>query len=48
MDPNAWSISEQPQRELSSSSGQHITMRQLNTEVVVMVERRRGKREIYA
>ena len=41
MDLNAGGILGQSQREMASSSGRHTTMRQLNTEVVVMVERRK-------
>lgn len=33
---------------MDSFGGQHIKMRQVNTEVVVMVEKKRGKREMDA
>lgn len=45
MDPG---ILRKSQRKMDSFGGQHIKMRQVNTEVVVMVEKKRGKREMDA
>ena len=49
MDANARGILGQFKREMASSSGgQHTKMKQLKTEVVKIVERRKGTREIDA
>jgi len=48
MDPNAEGILEKYKIEMAYFGGRHTTMRQFNTEVAVMVERKRGRREIDA